>query len=242
MTDSSLPDNTLVDTAQLEWTEQGLPMATQFNDLYFSNESGIDETRYVFLQHNNLAERFSTASQVTVGETGFGTGLNFLCAWQLRDQIQKNCTLRFISVEKYPLKLTDLTRALALWPELKVYAQQLLKHYPEHLVGWQKIEIPQARVELLIYFGDALQGFQKSDTKVDAWFLDGFAPAKNPQMWTPQLFGQIAKLSQPGTRFATFTAASMVRQGLSDAGFNVQKVKGFGRKRHMLTGEIQSVI
>lgn len=236
MTDPITPGDTPVDTAHLEWTDQGLPLSTQFDDLYFSRDSGIEESRYVFLQHNNLAERFAKASHVTIGETGFGTGLNFLCAWQLRDQLQSNCALRFISVEKYPLTLADLTRALALWPELKVYARQLLRHYPKHLIGWHKIEIAEAKVELLIYFGEALQGFQETDTKVDAWFLDGFAPAKNPQMWTPQLFKQIARLSYPGTRFATFTAAGAVRQGLADAGFSVQKVKGFGRKRHMLTG------
>ncbi len=233
-------NNQTLQHAALNWTDDGLPKSKQFDDLYFSSDNGIQETNYVFLQHNNLTERFTNNTTVTIGETGFGTGLNFLCAWQLRDQTNKNCALRFISVEKYPLTIIDLTKALLLWPELEQYTQQLLTKYSPNATGWQKIVFTEANVELLIYFGDALQGFNSNKLKIDAWFLDGFAPAKNPQMWTTELFQCITELSTANTSFATFTAAAIVKNGMIEAGFKIQKVKGFGRKRHMLMGTLRN--
>ena len=229
--------------AQLDWDEHGQPLSRQFEDVYFSRASGLEETRYVFLQHNRIAERCAALDDdgaLVVGETGFGTGLNFLCTWQtFAEQAQRGGRLHFISVEKYPLSLADLRRALALWPELAAFSGPLLEQYAGIQPGFQRLLFDGGRVVLTLLIGDALECLPQLDAQVDAWFLDGFAPAKNPQMWTPELFSQLARLSAPGASLATFTCAGTVRRGLIDAGFRMEKVKGFGHKREMLAGEFQ---
>ncbi len=252
-----------IGTAQVHWDENGLPYSTHFNDIYFSKDDGIAESRYVFLNANSLAERWDSRtinSAFTIGETGFGTGLNFLLAWQLwnKRQHNKNAQLHFISVEKYPLSKNDLTKALALWPELKAFSQQLINAYPpQPLQGLHRLNFFDDRVSLTLSFGDAAEGFQQlapiskagpnvsstpcsigsAPPQIDAWFLDGFAPSKNPEMWNDALFSAIKTLSAKGSTFATFTAASAVRKQLISIGFDCQKIKGFGRKREMLIGE-----
>lgn len=244
---TSKPSSTLVTTAQLDWNDDGTPLSQQFDDVYFSRHSGIDETRYVFLEQNKLTERFAAlnsaeTSHFHIGETGFGTGLNFLCAWQLRDKIAPQCHLQFTSVEKYPLSLEHLEKALDNWPELAPYSQQLLALYPVLVPGWHRISFIEARVDLNLFIGDVIEGFNTQKGPVDAWFLDGFAPAKNPEMWSAALFNELIRLGKPGTTVSTFTAASLVREGLKSAGFEVSRVKGYGRKRHMLTGVINADI
>jgi len=244
MTNQNTPSS-LVTTAQLDWSEDGAPHSQQFDDVYFSRHSGIDETRYVFLEQNHLPERLealATKKTATfhVGETGFGTGLNFLCAWQLRDQIAPNCRLQFTTVEKYPLSAENLARALASWPELAQFSARLLELYPPLTAGWHRISFLEERIDLNLFIGDVLDGFSSQRGPIDAWFLDGFAPAKNPAMWSPELFQQLVRLGQTGTTVSTFTAASAVREGLREAGFEITRVKGYGRKRHMLTGRIGS--
>lgn len=236
-----------ITTAQLDWNEDGAPISKQFDDVYFSRHSGIDETRYVFLEQNKLPERFAALDSVEtshfhIGETGFGTGLNFLCAWQLRDEIAPLCHLQFTSVEKYPLSLEHLEKALTNWPELAPYSRQLLALYPVLVRGWHRISFIEARVDLNLFIGDVIEGFNTQKAQVDAWFLDGFAPAKNPDMWSAELFNELVRLGKPGTTVSTFTAASLVREGLKTAGFEVTRVKGYGRKRHMLTGQINTDI
>lgn len=226
--------------ARLDWDEQGQPLSSEFDDVYFSRASGLEETRHVFLQHNQLAERFaqlSPGSHLVIGETGFGTGLNLLCAWQLFEQHAPNgCQLHFISTEKYPLRRDDLRRALALWPELADYSSELLNHYIAIHPGFQRLHLANGRVILTLLLGDALDSLRELDAQVDAWFLDGFAPAKNPQMWSAELFAELARLSAPDATLATFTSAGFVRRGLQEAGFSVARVKGFGHKREMLAG------
>lgn len=230
--------------AQLDWTEDGTPLSRQFGDIYFSKENGIAETLHVFLDNNNFEERFTRLAKqehadFTIGETGFGTGLNFLCAWQLRDQIAPNCRLHFVSVEKHPLNPEDLCRALAGWHELQEYADQLIRYYPPLTPGWHRISFIAVGVELNLYLGDALEGYRDYRATIDTWFLDGFAPSKNPPMWSQQLFAEIGRLSRPGTGFATFSAAAHVREGLKQVGFEVNRVKGFAQKKHMLRGRWQ---
>ena len=255
--------------AQLEWDAQGQPISTHFSDVYFSKSHGLNESRYVFLEHNNLAERFASLAagqQFIIGETGFGTGLNFLACWQLwLNTAPPNARLHFISVEKYPPHKNDMHRALQLWPELGELATALLDAYPA-MPATDFIRLNfGAQVSLTLILQEATSGFksllvqteaaprvaqqlnQKSlhaggpPWAVDAWFLDGFAPAKNPDMWHSELFYTLARLSKPGTSFATFTAAAVVKNGLNAAGFSWQKVPGFGRKRHMLKGELQAL-
>ena len=229
--------------AQLDWDEHGQPLSRQFGDVYFSRASGLEETRHVFLRHNRIAERCAALAddgRLVIGETGFGTGLNFLCAWQaFAEHAPAGARLHFVSVEKYPLDGEDLRRALALWPELAVFSTPLLEQYAGIQPGFQRLLFDGGRVLLTLLVGDALECLPQLDAQVDAWFLDGFAPAKNPQMWTPELFAQLARLSAPGASLATFTCAGTVRRGLIESGFRMEKVKGFGHKREMLAGRYE---
>lgn len=230
----------LTQQARLDWDEQGQPLSSHFADVYFSNENGLAETRYVFLANNQLPERFAALQaheHLVIGETGFGTGLNFLCAWQLfEQQAVTGARLHFVSVEKYPLNKADLQRALALWPELAPYAEQLLAQYVALHPGFQRLVFAGGRVVLTLLIGDALELLGHLDAKVDAWFLDGFAPAKNPDMWTPELFTELARLSHARTTLGTFTSTGYVRRRLNDAGFKMKRVPGLGKKWEVLKG------
>jgi tRNA 5-methylaminomethyl-2-thiouridine biosynthesis bifunctional protein len=227
--------------AQLDWDDQGRPRSRVFDDVYFSDKSGLDETRYVFLEQNRLAERFAAlpaSGRLVIGETGFGTGLNFLCAWQLFEQhAVTGARLHFVSVEKYPLSPADLQRALALWPELKPLADQLLTHYVAIHQGFQRITLANGRVTLTLLIGDALEELPQLDAQIDAWFLDGFAPAKNPDMWTAELFVELARLAAPGSTISTFTSTGWVRRLLNAAGFKMKRTPGIGHKWEILRGE-----
>lgn len=229
--------------AQLDWDEHGQPLSRGFGDVYFSRASGLEETRYVFLAHNELPLRFAAlpaGGRLSVGETGFGTGLNFLCAWQLFERTAPADTrLHFVSVERFPLTRADLQKALALWPELAPWADALLAQYVAVHPGFQRFVFAEGRVVLTLLVGDVLERLPELDARIDAWFLDGFAPAKNPEMWTPALFAELARLSAPGASLATFTSAGFVRRGLNAAGFAMQRVKGFGQKREMLAGRFE---
>lgn len=236
--------------AELDWDEEGQPLSSAFGDVYFSRANGLEETRHVFLQHNQLTERWqalSAGDHFTIAETGFGSGLNFLAAWDLwLRSAPATAQLHFVTVEKFPLAKTDLQRALSLWPALAELSTQLITAYPVFVgTGIHRLRFMDGRVTLTLIINDAALGFQQllatshplfADccAKVDAWFLDGFAPSKNPQMWSDELFTAIGQLSKPGTTAATFSAAGIVKQGLKLAGFTVHKVPGFGRKREMV--------
>ncbi|WP_457969903.1 bifunctional tRNA (5-methylaminomethyl-2-thiouridine)(34)-methyltransferase MnmD/FAD-dependent 5-carboxymethylaminomethyl-2-thiouridine(34) oxidoreductase MnmC [Pseudomonas sp. R4-84] len=226
--------------AQLDWDDQGRPRSRVFNDVYFSDQSGLEETRYVFLQQNNLAERFAGLAEggrLVIGETGFGTGLNFLCAWQLFEQCAPaGARLHFVSVEKFPLSPEDLRRALALWPALKVQADQLLGQYVAIHPGFQRLTLASGRVTLTLLIGDALEQLPQLDGRIDAWFLDGFAPAKNPEMWSAELFAELARLAAPGATLSTFTSTGWVRRRLNAAGFKMKRTPGIGHKWEILRG------
>jgi len=227
-----------IQPAKIDWQSSG-PYSTSHDDVYFNTEDGLAETDYVFLQGNRLPERWQGCQQFTIAETGFGTGLNFLAtakAWLAH--APASARLRFISVEKFPLTHADLARALAQWPQLAEPANELIDHYPPLTHGNHQIDLFDGRIKLTLMLGDAIEMYGDLETSIDAWFLDGFAPGKNPEMWNEQLFHQIARLSQPGTTFATFTAAGIVRRGLEAVGFETQRPPGFGRKRNMLSGTL----
>ncbi|KPY89926.1 bifunctional tRNA (5-methylaminomethyl-2-thiouridine)(34)-methyltransferase MnmD/FAD-dependent 5-carboxymethylaminomethyl-2-thiouridine(34) oxidoreductase MnmC [Pseudomonas syringae pv. tagetis] len=231
---------TMTRHARIDWDEQGNPRSRDFSDVYFSTESGLDETRHVFLVQNDLRRRFTELSEggrLIIGETGFGTGLNFLCAWQLFDECAPaGARLHFVSVEKYPLSRDDLQRALALWPELSTFAQPLLDQYVALHEGFQRLLFADGRVTLTLLIGDALHMLPQLDGQIDAWFLDGFAPAKNPEMWTPELFAELARLSTSTTTIGTFTSTGWVRRSLNAAGFKMKRVPGIGHKWEVLRG------
>lgn len=244
--------HTAIQPANLEFNNEGTPVSRDFDDVYFSNDNGLEETRYVFLAGNQLAERFPThaRSLFIIAESGFGTGLNFLTLWQAFDDFRHahpQATLKrlhFISFEKFPLKKNDLYQAHLHWPQLANYAQQLQARWPMALPGCHRLLLDEAQVTLDLWFGDMNELTDQLDDslnqQVDAWFLDGFAPANNPDMWTPALFQAMARLARPGATLATFTSAGFVRRGLQDAGFSMQKRKGFSRKREMLTGVLDN--
>lgn len=239
------PASPLISRMQLAWDENGLPHSTQFNDKYFCQENGYSESLYVFCGGNDLEKRFKRLNplvedQFTIGETGFGTGLNFLSAWQIFDRTApKQAKLHFISLDRFPLTPEDLEKALKLWPELKSYSAQLIQQYPRIIIQQPTVSFQNGRVTLTLILDDvvcALKRMHQERFQMDAWFLDGFDPAKNPDMWNGEVFQGIARLSYPGTTIATFTAAGFVRRGLAEAGFNMERAKGYGRKRHMLKG------
>ncbi len=227
--------------AQLDWDDQGRPHSRVFDDVYFSDKSGLEETRYVFLEQNRLQERFAAlpaGGRLVIGETGFGTGLNFLCAWQLFEQhAAAGARLHFVSVEKYPLSHADLQRALALWPELQAFAEPLLAQYIAIHQGFQRLVLDNGRVTLTLLIGDALEQLPQLDAQIDAWFLDGFAPAKNPDMWTAELFAELARLAAPGSTISTFTSTGWVRRLINAAGFKMKRTPGIGHKWEILRGE-----
>ena len=226
-------------SSTLDW-QNGQPFSSRFSDVYFSNDSGLEEKRHVFLQGNRLAERFASLSSgecFTIGETGFGTGLNFLCAWQLFDEVApSNSSLDFFSVEKYPLDGQELADVLALWPTLRQYADELLARWRRRVPGWNRWSFAGGKIRLTLVIGDVTDALTEICGGIDAWFLDGFSPARNPEMWTQSIFESVVRTSQPGASFATYTCAGWVRRGLEQAGFQVSKSPGFGRKREMLQG------
>ncbi|MFT3930691.1 MAG: bifunctional tRNA (5-methylaminomethyl-2-thiouridine)(34)-methyltransferase MnmD/FAD-dependent 5-carboxymethylaminomethyl-2-thiouridine(34) oxidoreductase MnmC [Spongiibacteraceae bacterium] len=244
--------------ADLHWSEHDEPFSNAFGDIYFSRGDGLAETEYVFLEQNRLAERWRALDPqqngvFVIGETGFGTGLNFLCAWRLwRKTAPRSWRLHYVSVEKFPLDKETLARALQQWQHIEMFAELgeiLLDRYPPRIRDFHLRHLDET-VTLQLLFGDAANQFNAlhdSDAPelanafhVDAWFLDGFAPAKNPEMWQSDLFEQIGRLSKPGTTFATFTVAGIVKRGLQDVGFAIEKFPGFGSKRQMLRGEFNT--
>ena len=240
-----------IQPANLEFNAEGTPVSRDFDDVYFSNDNGLEETRYVFLEGNHLSTRFPDhpRSLFVVAESGFGTGLNFLTLWQAFDCFRAaypEATLQrlhFISFEKFPLTAHDLRLAHQRWPELAHWAEQLQTQWPPAIGGCHRLILDDGRVTLDLWLGDINDLTDKLDDsmnqKVDAWFLDGFAPAKNPDMWSPHLFSAMARLARPGATLATFTSAGFVRRGLQEAGFTMRKTKGFGRKRDMLVGVME---
>lgn len=233
--------------ARLDWNEAGTPVSSEFGDVYFSNDNGLSETRYVFLQQNRLPARFShhDSDSFVIGETGFGTGLNFLATMaaflEQAPQTGNGSRLHFISFEKYPLTQADLRKALAAWPELASLSQPLIDQWPLPVSGCHRLLFAGGRIHLDLWFGDIKEMLpqvpHQADGLVDAWYLDGFSPAKNPEMWTQDLFDGLARLARPNATLSTFTCAGFVRRGLIAAGFAMKKVKGHGSKREMLAGE-----
>lgn len=225
----------------LDW-QDGQPVSRRFGDVYFSRASGIDETRHVFLSGNRLRQRFAVlpaGAAFAIGETGFGTGLNFLCAWQLFERAAPpGARLHFLSTELEPLPRDDMEAALGLWPELAWVRTALLEQYGPLPVGWHRFVFDGGRVVLTLAVGDARETLTQLAGRMDAWFLDGFSPARNPQLWEAGVFEAVAAHSHHGATFATYTSAGAVRRGLQAAGFKVEKSKGFGPKREMLHGEL----
>ncbi len=238
MTDTDPTDDP---AKELDWRGNA-PVSKAFDDVYYSAENGLEETGFVFLSGIGAPEVWAEQDHFVIAETGFGTGLNFLATWKKWVESGAKGRLTFISVEGYPLSEKALEEAHQTFPEIEPYAAQLRAAWPPAAKGFHARSFANGQVRLILIFGQAEEGFARLNASVDAWFLDGFAPAKNPEMWSDALMDQIARLSRPGTRFATFTAAGFVKRALRDRGFLVQKTPGYGRKRERLVGEAQDPI
>ncbi|WP_319380479.1 tRNA (5-methylaminomethyl-2-thiouridine)(34)-methyltransferase MnmD [Thiomicrorhabdus sp.] len=233
-------------SAKIDWVDAKTPRSVQFDDIYFSKDDALEEIRYNFIDHNDLPQRFKNLpaqSVFRIAETGFGSGLNFLMAVKLWLEVSSDDRqLHFLSFEKFPMEPEDLAKVHASYADLHDYAQVLREAYPLRLPGWHELLLFDGRVRLTLWFGDVADGLPQCEasesSRVDAWFLDGFAPAKNPQMWQPELYKQMARLTRTGGSFATFTAAGEVRRGLQAVGFQVEKDKGYGKKREMCFGSL----
>lgn len=219
-----LAKNASGDQPQLEWREGGVPVATRFDDPYFSLQGGLAETRHVFLAGNGLPDRLRPGFHVA--ELGFGTGLNALALASVA-----TCPVVMTSFEAYPMDRAQLEQAHAAFPQLADLSARLR-------AGWSGVRIQLGQVDLRLVIGDVAQTLPDWTGAADAWFLDGFSPAKNPQMWAEEVMMQVGRHTAPGGSFATYTAAGHVRRALSEAGFQVARQPGFGRKRHMSVGRM----
>lgn len=250
---------TVLEQADLLWQDDGAPYSRHYNDVYFSRNGGLAETQHVFLEGNQLQQRWRDLDAsglpgvFTICELGFGTGLNFLSCVRLWQQTAcKHLRLHFVSCEKHPLGLDALRKALQQWPELSALSEVLLPCYPDHSPGYHRIPLlinnlqhpgaSDTTVLLELYFGDALEMLSQQsspDARVDAWFLDGFSPAQNPSLWSDDILNTVARLSRTGSTLSSYSVTGRVIRHLKSLGFAVEKRKGFGPKRHMLFARMQ---
>ncbi len=215
-------------SASLTWKPGDVPVSRHFDDAYYSLENGLAETRHTFLAGNGLPARLCDGFRVA--ELGFGTGLNMLAlaqAWRGEGRV------RFTSFEAFAMRAEDMARALSPFAELAGLAAPFLEAW-----GAGKRRFSLGGLEVEVIPGDAAETLPRWAGRADAWFLDGFAPAKNPGLWTPDLMREVARHTAPGGTFATYTAAGHVRRALAAAGFAVERAPGFGRKRHMSLGRL----
>ncbi len=210
--------------AELTWTEDQIPVSDRFDDPYYSLQSGLEETRHVFLAGNDLPARFAPGFRIA--ELGFGTGLNMLTAWSAWEVSGLTSPLSFTSFEAFPMAPDDMARALAAFPDMSPWTDRFL-------AVWTGETCKLDTLHLEVILGDARQTLPKWKGRADAWFLDGFSPAKNPELWGAELMQHVADHTVQDGTAATYTAAGFVRRGLAAAGFDVTRSPGFGRKRHM---------
>ena len=223
---------TTTTTATITWKDSGVPVAERFDDPYFSLEDGLAETRHVFIEGNDLAARLSPGFQIA--ELGFGTGLNMLAAFIAWQDAGSPDGVGFTSFEAFPMEAADIDRALQAFPEAHTLADPFLTAWGK---GQLAFDLEGFNVEVIE--GDARETLAAWNGKADAWFLDGFSPAKNPELWGEELLDEVGTHTQPDGTFATYTAAGFVRRALDAAGFDVERVPGYGRKRHMSRGKLR---
>lgn len=209
----------------LDWSSGQVPISTRFNDPYFSLQDGLSETTHVFLAGNDLPARF--APGFAIAELGFGTGLNMLATWAAWEQSGQTTPLTFTSFETFPMAGPDMERALDAFPVLAPWRERFLATWQ----GSGFCDLGGLRLNVIV--GDARVTLPAWDGKADAWFLDGFSPARNPELWGEALMAQVARHTVQAGTAASYTAAGFVRRGLAAAGFSVTRTPGFGRKRHM---------
>jgi tRNA 5-methylaminomethyl-2-thiouridine biosynthesis bifunctional protein len=225
--------------AELAFDGNGIPVAPAYGDVYHSAAGGLEQARHVFIQGNELPTRWQGRESFAVLETGFGLGLNFLATWQAwRDDPRRCKRLHFVSVEKHPFSAADLARLHEAWPELAPLAAELRAQWPLLMPGLHRLHLANDRVTLTLAFGDALELLPQLVAQADAFYLDGFSPAKNPELWSDAVAAELRRLAAPGATLATWAVAGEVRRRLADACFALEKRPGFGGKREMLVGRL----
>lgn len=221
---------------ELEFRDGDMPFSKGFGDHFYCKNDGRLECGHVFLGGNGLPSRWDEGGSFTIGELGFGTGLNFLETWrQWKEHRKHGAMLHFVSFEAYPMAADVMARSLAAWPEIQTEYAALEQQWPaltQMPIAWQMDE----ETTLTIIVADVLDGMTAWQGAADAWFLDGFAPARNPDMWSLELMQAMQARTNEGGTFASYTAAGWVRRNLAEAGFEVQKVPGFAGKRDMIRG------
>lgn len=226
-----------IQPAAVVFDASGTPFSPAYRDVYHSMDSGPGQARHVFLDGNDLPSRWAHARVFTVVETGFGLGVNFLATWKAwRADAARPKRLHFVSVEKHPFTRDGLARLHARYPELTRESEALRSRWPEIVPGMHRLDFDAGGVTLTIAFGDAIKVLPALRLAADAFYLDGFAPDRNPEMWSPRVLKSLARIALPGATLATYTVAREVREGLGAAGFEMEKRPGFGRKRDMLIG------
>lgn len=233
MTDPAATQN---ETNALEWREGDMPYSSQFGDHFYCQTDGRLECGHVFLGGNGLPQRWQRPGSFRIGELGFGTGLNFCETWrQWQQTAPEDAHLHFTSFELYPMAADDIDRALSHWPEIDDQRQALVAGWPALREGPIDIDLSD-RVRLTVVCGKAEETVPRTPQAFDAWFLDGFAPSRNPDMWSLELMQAVCQKTQAGGSFATYAAAGFVRRNLQTAGFQVERRPGFAGKREMLCG------
>lgn len=229
--------NTPLQPARLVLRDDGTPWSETYGDIYHTSTGGLRQAREVFLAGNHLPERWRGLDRFVILETGFGLGLNFLATWATWRQDPYRCErLHFVSVEKHPFNREDLARAHRRWPELVTEASELQAAWPVLTPGFHRLNLAGGRVILTLLFGDAGKQLQQLECRADAIFLDGFSPQKNPAMWSPELFAELARLSASDASLATWSVSGEVRRGLSTVGFACERYPGTTEKREVLRG------
>ena len=213
----------------------GVLRSSQFGDIYFSTENGLEETQHVFINGTGLQNKLAGDGNLIIAETGFGTGLNFLAVVSEVIRRKSRKKIDFISIEGCPPNKQQVSAALSVFPGLKNISRKLIRQWPRRWLGVHHISFLDGQISLHLHYGQAEQVLPTLDFFADIWFLDGFAPAKNPEIWSAEVIREVARLSAKNARLATFTVAASVRTSLTDAGFDCTKIAGFGRKRDMLT-------
>ncbi len=227
------------DNLDLAWLDGDMPYALAFGDRFYCQGDGRAECGHVFLAGNGLPQRWQNSNTFTIGELGFGTGLNFSETWRQWKEHRKSAAhLHFISFERYPMAVNHINRALSRWPELAAERVALCARWPDNCQGTIDIVFDET-IRLSVMCGDAFQSLGASTLMFDAWYLDGFAPSRNPDMWSSDLMKAVFDYTRQGGSLATYTAAGFVRRNMAAAGFIVEKRRGFGAKREMLTAAKQ---
>lgn len=228
-----------LEPAHLAFRDDGTPYSPEYGDVYHSSAGGLEQARHVFLRGNGLPERWQQRERFTIVETGFGLGLSFLATWaDWRADPRRCARLHFVSVERHPFSRSDLRQLHARWPALDALSRELGAHWPALTPGMHRIHLDDGRVVLTLLFGDARTLLPQLQCRADAFFLDGFAPSRNPQLWSAEVLGELARVAAAGATLATWSVAGALRERLAGLGFACRKLPGFADKREMLQARL----